>query len=114
MCRRPFYLSYGLRRAATEYPLDPSKFNVIAAMEWWVERFDESRLLIGDQPWLVHPYRTRYGGFPLDNPDLIVGLPIAPTAFFVAASRKEMNVHFLNKEPEVLVTSINDGTISVC
>jgi hypothetical protein len=114
MRRRPIYLNDWPRRAATEYPLDPSKFNVIAAMEWWVERFDESRLLIGDQPWLVHPYRTRYGGFPLDNPDLIVGLPIAPTAFFVAASRKEMNVHFLNKEPEVLVTSINDGTISVC
>ena len=89
MRRRPVYFNDWPRRAATEYPWDPSKFNVIASMEWWIERFDGSRLLICDQPWLVHPYRTRYGGFPLDNPDLIVGLPIAPMAFFVAASRKD-------------------------
>jgi hypothetical protein len=40
---------------AVELPADPTKIFAVAAMEWWLRRFEGKTLLFSDRPLLTQP-----------------------------------------------------------
>jgi hypothetical protein len=83
-------------------------------MEWWLRWFDRNKLLISDRPLLAYP-GTRYPcGIPLDNPDCLIALPIAPNIVFFASANRETRTEIRRRAPSKIVHAINTETVMSC
>jgi hypothetical protein len=74
--------------AAMDICTDPGKLAKLVHMQWWIRRWPRPTILIGDRPLLTYPRAPYPCGIPLDNPSLLVVLPIAPDAVFFASATK--------------------------
>jgi hypothetical protein len=76
-------------QAAIDISSDPQKLNGVENMQWWVRRWPKPTILIGDRPLLTAPRMNYPSGIPLNDPNCLIVLPIAPDAvFFASASPK--------------------------
>jgi hypothetical protein len=75
-------------KIAMELATDPEKLRAVSGMEWWLRRFDRHSVLLSDRPLLAN-IRMKYPcGIPLNNPNCLIVLPVAPdTVFFASANR---------------------------
>jgi hypothetical protein len=108
----PRYQRNWPKKIAKELIEDPDKFRKVCGMRWRLRRLREGRLLIGDRPLLVDPQSTRWkGGFPLDDAQCRVALPLAPDAVFFAAFDTSVLEPFESMSDERLSNKLNEETI---
>jgi hypothetical protein len=74
--------------SAMDICTDPAKLAKLVHMQWWIRRWPQPTILIGDRPLLTYPRAPYPCGIPLDNRSLLVALPIAPDAVFFASATK--------------------------
>lgn len=72
---------------AMELAGDPAKRDTVVAMHWLVREFDPNSILIGDRPLVASPAPAYPCGIPLDNPNCLIFLPLAPERVFFASPR---------------------------
>lgn len=103
------------RRVAIDLIEDPSKFGPILEMRWSMRRWTKRVILIGDRPLLVHPQTTRWGiGFPLDHPQCLIALPVAPNAVFFATFDTKGQQKRRDVARGRLANLLNEETIARC
>ena len=74
---------------AIQLAADPTKISAVAAMEWWLRRFEGKSLLFSDRPLLTQPRIAQPCGIALGNLSCLIILPVAPdTVFFATADPK--------------------------
>jgi hypothetical protein len=90
---------------------DPQKCAAVEGMEWWLRRFDNHSVLIGDRPLLANCDMPYPCGIPLNDPNCLIVLPVAPdTVFFASANpntRAKMRLLPVGK----LARAVNEETI---
>ena len=97
---------------AVELSLDMEKIYAVAAMDWWVRRFEKRKILLGDRPLLAKPRMPYPCGIPLNNQSCLIALPIAPDAIFFASGNNKNRAETRKMSPNRLIRLVNDETIS--
>jgi hypothetical protein len=101
-------------KIAMELATDPAKLNAVGAMQSWLRRFDKNKLLVSDRPLLAYP-GTRYPcGIPLDNPDCLIALPIAPNMVFFASASRGIRAEIRRTVPSKIAHAINTESVMSC
>jgi len=96
---------------ALDLTADPAQIAPVLAMSWWVRRFDEPKILLGDRPLLSGP-RSRFPcGMPLNDPSCLISLPISPQAIFFASADRRVRAQQRVMQPSRLLRLVNDETI---
>jgi hypothetical protein len=98
-------------RAAMEIGTDPAKLHVLNSMKWWIRKWDRDAILIGDRPLLTYPRQQYPCGIPLDSPDCLVILPIAPNAVFFACANPKTQTKMRKMALSRLAKLVNEETI---
>ena len=99
-------------KIAMELASDPTKILSFSAMHWWTRRLDRTDILVGDRPLLAMPRMPYPCGIPLDRPDCLVILPIAPNTVFFASAGLATRAKTRNMSYGKLTHVINEETIA--
>lgn len=85
---------------------NPKIANKIMKMKWWICDFTglKNELLIADDPCIF----TK----GIDDPNLIIALPISPTKAFLATQSKEMAALIPRQDPNNLVIRLNESSLN--
>jgi Protein of unknown function (DUF4238) len=106
MFRRNFPL-----RAAMEITTDPTKHYALDSMKWWIRKWERGAILIGDRPLLTYPRQKYPCGIPLNSPDCLIVLPIAPNAVFFACGNPKTRTKMRQMPLSRLANLVNEETI---
>jgi hypothetical protein len=98
-------------QAAMEISVDPTKLNALDRMMWWTRKWDRDVILAGDRPLLTSPRQTYPCGIPLDNPDCLIVLPVAPNAVFFASANSKTKAKMRRMALSRLANLVNQETI---
>lgn len=90
---------------------DFEKMHAMLAMGWWSRRWNRKVIAVGDRPLLAYPRMQYPCGIPLDNPDCLIVLPIAPNMVFFASANPRTRAKIRAIPPTKLAKIINDETI---
>lgn len=96
---------------AIDLASDESKHMAVKDMFWWTRHFRDGEIFIGDRPLLSTPRANWPCGFPLDDSDALIGLPISHnTVFFASPNRKnKLTMAFLRSTQ--IAFRVNTSTI---
>lgn len=85
---------------------NPKIANKIMKMKWWICDFTglKNELLIADDPCIF----TK----GIDDPNLIIALPISPTKAFLATQSKEIAALIPRQDPNNLVIRLNESSLN--
>jgi hypothetical protein len=97
--------------AAMDICTDPAKLAKLVRMQWWIRRWPRPAILIGNRPLLTYPRAPYPCGIPLDNPSLLVALPIAPNAVFFASAGAKTRDKMRNMARGKIASLVNEETI---
>jgi hypothetical protein len=96
---------------AMDLASDPSKRETVEMMDWWLRRLARNAILLGDRPLLASP-RLRYPcGLPLDSPNCLIALPIAPETVFFASGNPKRRAKMRRTAHGRLARIVNEETI---
>jgi hypothetical protein len=98
-------------QAAIDISSDPEKLAKVASMQWWVRRWDQETILIGDRPLLTFPRMNYPCGIPLNHRSCLIALPIAPNAVFFASANPKTQAKVRKIAHGRLARIVNDETI---
>jgi hypothetical protein len=96
---------------AMEFADDPSKFLIVTRMKWWLRRFDENQVLLGDRPLLSQPPANWPCGIAIDDERCLIALPIAPNVVFFASADQRARAAMRRESPGKLLHRMNAITI---
>jgi hypothetical protein len=96
---------------AMDLSTDPEKLAAVNAMTWWIRRWPQSVILIGDRPLLTFPRAPHPCGIPLNHPSCLIALPIAPNAVFFASANAKTKDKARKMTPSKLAFTVNEETI---
>src|SRR5215813_9971053 len=96
---------------AMELSNDPKKLTAIDGMTWWIRRWGQSVILIGDRPLLTFPRAPHPCGIPLNNSSCLIALPIAPNAVFFASANPKTKHKARMMTPSRIAFAVNEETI---
>ena len=106
MLERNFPLSI-----AMDLSSDLEKLEAIDRMTWWIRRWPQTAMLIGDRPLLTFPRAPHPCGIPLDHPDCLIALPIGPRAVFFASANPKTRDKVRKMMPSKIAFAVNEETI---
>jgi hypothetical protein len=98
-------------QAAVDISSDPEKLEKVAGMQWWVRRWDQKAILIGDRPLLTAPRMEYPCGIPLNVPSCLIVLPIAPGAVFFASANPKTQAKVRKMAHGRLARIVNEESI---
>ena len=98
-------------QAAIDISSDAEKLMKVANMQWWVRRWDQGAILIGDRPLLTAPRMNYPCGIPLNDLSCLIVLPIAPDAVFFASANPKTQAKVRKMAHGRLARIVNDETI---
>jgi hypothetical protein len=98
-------------QAALEINTDPTKLQALDRMTWWIRKWDDDVILIGNRPLLSYPRQKYPCGIPLDSPDCLIALPIAPNAAFFACANPKTQAKMRRMAPSRLANLVNQEAI---
>jgi hypothetical protein len=90
---------------------DPTKISAVAAMEWWLRRFEGKSLLFSDRPLLTQPRIAQPCGIVLRDPSCLIILPVAPNTVFFATADPKIRAKARRTPKGKLVNLINEETV---
>jgi hypothetical protein len=96
---------------AMDLSTDPEKLAAVNAMTWWIRRWPQSVILIGDRPLLTFPRAPHPCGIPLNHPSCLIALPIAPNSVFFASAKAKTKDKARKMTPSKLAFAVNEETI---
>jgi hypothetical protein len=105
MLERNFPLSI-----AMDLSTDPEKLAAIDRMTWWIRRWPQPAILIGDRPLLTLPRAPHPCGIPLDHPNCLIALPIGPKVVFSSANPRTRD-KLRKMTPSKIAFAVNEETI---
>ncbi len=98
-------------RVAMDLTSEPAKCDAVATMHWWLRRVPCNTILVGDRPLLAYPRVTNPCGIPLDNPDCLIALPVAPDTVFFASRNTGTRAKVRRAAHGRLARIVNEETI---
>jgi hypothetical protein len=96
---------------AMELSTDQKKLSTVDQMTWWVRRWPGHKIFIGDRPLLTFPRAPYPCGIPLDDPRLLIALPISPSVVFFASKSLKDKDKIRGMAPSKIVRIVNEETI---
>jgi uncharacterized protein DUF4238 len=94
---------------AMEFAGDQDKVLRVAEMHWWLRRFNEDGVLLGDRPLLSAPPANWPCGIAIDDRNCLITLPISPRIVFFASADRSLQVTM--RRGNQLLRAINEATI---
>jgi hypothetical protein len=96
---------------AMDLASDPKYMNAVSSMHWWLRRFDQKTILIGDRPLLANRRMPYPCGIPLDDPNCLIALPISPDTVFFASPNMRTRARMRSMPIGKLAHVVNTETI---
>jgi Protein of unknown function (DUF4238) len=98
-------------KTAMQLAADPAKISAVAAMDWWLRRFEGKTILFSDRPLLTEPRVPQTCGIELDDPSCLIILPVAPNTVFFATADPKIRAKVRRTPKGKLVNLINEETV---
>jgi Protein of unknown function (DUF4238) len=96
---------------AMELCEDLNKVFTVENMNWWLRRFDGSKVLFGDRPLLSQPTANWPCGIAIYDPNYLIALPIEPRTVFFASANPRYHAHMRKEAPSKLLRNLNLLTV---
>jgi len=98
-------------KMAIQLAADPSKNSAVAAMEWWLRRFEGKTILFSDRPLLTQPRIAQPCSIAPHNLSCLIILPVAPDTVFFATADPKVRAKARKTPKGKLVNLINEETV---
>jgi hypothetical protein len=98
-------------KRAMELAADPTRISKVAAMEWWLRRFEGRTILFSDRPLLAQPRIAQPCGVTLHDPSCLIILPVAPDTVFFATADPKVRAKVRKTPKGKLVNAINEEIV---
>jgi hypothetical protein len=98
-------------KMAMQLAADPSKISAVAAMEWWLRRFEGKTVLFSDRPLLTQPRIAQPCGIALRDLSCLIILPVAPDTVFFATADPKVRAKVRKTPKGKLVNLINEEAV---
>jgi hypothetical protein len=96
---------------AIELAIDPTKISAVAAMEWWLRRFEGKTILFSDRPLLTQPRIAQPCRIAPHDLSCLIMLPVAPDTVFFATTDPKVCAKTRKTPKGKLVNLVNEEAV---
>jgi hypothetical protein len=98
-------------KMAMQLAADPAKISAVAAMQWWLRRFEGKTILFSDRPLLTQPRMAQPCSIPPADLSCLIILPVAPDTVFFATADPRIRAKVRKAPKGKLVNLINEEVV---